>query len=107
MKVTPLVLLFTATVFFSCAQQSNNEYTKIERMIPMRDGMKLFTAIYIPKGSSENYPILMMRTPYSVAPYGENNFKEKLGPNPLFARESSMFSGDQGRRRAHVLIGEP
>jgi putative CocE/NonD family hydrolase len=43
-------------------------------MIPMRDGIKLFTAIFIPKDSSEKHPILLKRTPYSVAPYGENNF---------------------------------
>ena len=84
MKITSLIFLFTVTVFFSCAQEgtSNNDYTKIERMIPMRDGIKLFTTIYIPKDSSENYPILMMRTPYSVAPYGEDNFRKRLGPNP-------------------------
>ena len=105
MKVMSLALLFTATVFFSCAQQSNNEYTKIERMIPMRDGMKLFTAIYIPKGSSENYPILMMRTPYSVAPYGENNFKEKLGPNPLFANEKYIYVYQDVRGR-HMSEGD-
>src|SRR5690348_7104769 len=38
-------------------------YYKIERMIPMRDGIKLFTAIYIPKDSTEKHPILMRRTP--------------------------------------------
>ncbi|GAC1425939.1 MAG: CocE/NonD family hydrolase [Flavisolibacter sp.] len=51
-------------------------YYKIERMIPMRDGIKLFTAIYIPKDSTERHPILINRTPYSVAPYGEERFHE-------------------------------
>jgi len=46
-------------------------YYKQERMIPMRDGVKLFTAIYIPKDTTEKHPVLMMRTPYSAAPYGE------------------------------------
>jgi putative CocE/NonD family hydrolase len=41
----------------------------------MRDGIKLFTAIYIPKDTTEAHPILMTRTPYSCAPYGENNFR--------------------------------
>jgi len=36
----------------------------------MRDGVKLFTSIYVPKDSTENHPILMERTPYSCAPYG-------------------------------------
>ena len=48
-----------------------NNYYKIERSIPMRDGVKLFTSIYLPKDSSEKHPILLNRTPYSVAPYGE------------------------------------
>ncbi|MFI5156880.1 MAG: CocE/NonD family hydrolase, partial [Chitinophagales bacterium] len=44
-------------------------YTKMEKYIPMRDGIKLFTAIYMPKDQSEKHPILMTRTPYSCAPY--------------------------------------
>ena len=38
----------------------------------MRDGIKLFTAIYLPKDKSEKHPILMNRTPYSCAPYGKD-----------------------------------
>lgn len=52
-----------------------NNYYKLERMIPMRDGKKLFTAIYIPKDSSFRHPILLNRTPYSCSPYGEKNFR--------------------------------
>jgi putative CocE/NonD family hydrolase len=51
-----------------------NNYIKKEVYIPMRDGKKLFTAIYIPKDTTQAHPILMTRTPYSCAPYGENNF---------------------------------
>ncbi len=50
-------------------------YVKMEQYIPMRDGVKLFTAIYMPKDNSEKHPVLMTRTPYSCAPYGENNFR--------------------------------
>lgn len=52
-----------------------NNYTKKELMVPMRDGVKLFTAIYIPKDNSEPHPILLNRTPYSCSPYGENEFR--------------------------------
>ncbi|HTU91527.1 MAG TPA: hypothetical protein VMF69_15700, partial [Gemmataceae bacterium] len=41
-------------------------YTKYEYRIPMRDGKKLFTAVYVPKDQSKRYPILLMRTPYNV-----------------------------------------
>jgi uncharacterized protein len=51
-----------------------NNYYKIEQYITMRDGVRLFTSILLPKDSSEKHPILLTRTPYSCAPYGENNF---------------------------------
>jgi uncharacterized protein len=52
-----------------------DNYVKIEKMIPMRDGVKLFTSIYMPKNESVKHPILFSRTPYSCAPYGENNWR--------------------------------
>lgn len=75
----------------SCAQQPNADYIKLEKMIPMRDGIKLFTAIYIPADQSSKYPVLMVRTPYSCAPYGETNMRKRLGPNPLFASEKYIY----------------
>lgn len=68
-------------------------YSKIERMVPMRDGVKLFTSIYIPKdiSATQKYPILLNRTPYSSAPYGEALFKTSLGPSMGFAREGYII----------------
>ncbi len=105
MKIISFILLFTSCVLFSCAQQNSSGYTKIERMVPMRDGVKLFTAIYIPKNTEEKYPILMERTPYSSAPYGENNLKRNLGPNPLFANENYIFVYQDVRGR-HMSEGQ-
>jgi len=64
-------------------------YTKMERMIPMRDGVKLFTSIYVPKDVSTGakYPIMLNRTPYNSAPYGDTLYKTILGPSMLFARD--------------------
>src|SRR5579863_2238682 len=62
----------------SAAQDSTwikNNYYKSERYITMRDGIRLFTSMYIPKDSIEKHPILLTRTPYSCAPYGENNWR--------------------------------
>jgi hypothetical protein len=53
-----------------------SHYNKKEVYIPMRDGARLYTAIYQPKNIAGKHPILMNRTPYSIAPYGENKFKE-------------------------------
>jgi putative CocE/NonD family hydrolase len=69
--------------------QSN--YTKYEYRIPMRDGVKLFTSVYVPKDHSRPYPILLNRTPYSVAPYGADAYKTSLGPSDLFMRDLYIF----------------
>lgn len=45
-------------------------YVKQEVYIPMRDGVRLYTAIYTPVDTVHRHPILLMRTPYSCAPYG-------------------------------------
>jgi len=51
-----------------------NHYSKREVMIPMRDGVKLFTAIYLPSSSEEKHPFILFRTGYSAKPYGVKNF---------------------------------
>ena len=78
MKKYFFLLCFTVFFFtFPKAQNAdsiwfNQNYYKVEKMIPMRDGIKLYTAFYIPKDSSVKHPILMDRTPYDCAPYGED-----------------------------------
>ena len=66
-------------------------YTKYEYRIPMRDGKRLFTAVYVPKDDSVAYPILMKRTPYSVRPYGADQYPNDLGPSPLFGEAGYIF----------------
>jgi putative CocE/NonD family hydrolase len=68
-----------------------DHYTKQEHMIPMRDGVKLFTSVYIPKDASQKYPIMYDRTPYSVSPYGADGYKTSLGPSAAFATEGYIF----------------
>ncbi len=53
-------------------------YYKVERMLPMRDGIQLFTAFYIPKDSSVKHPILFNRTPYTCSPYGTDKFNSRI-----------------------------
>ena len=69
-------------------------YSKFEYRIPMRDGVKLFTSIYVPKDAitdAKTYPILMQRTGYNVAPYGSDQYRATLGPSALFAQEKFIF----------------
>jgi putative CocE/NonD family hydrolase len=96
----------TVILLFACgsvahakvaAQQSADEdyvkahYTKYEYRIPMRDGKKLFTSVYVPKDDSQPHPIMMTRTPYSVAPYGEDQYKKTLGPSDEFEKAAYIF----------------
>jgi uncharacterized protein len=66
-------------------------YTKYEYRIPMRDRKKLFTSVYVPKDTSQPYPILMDRTPYNVGPYGEDQYKKHLGPSDEFEKAGYIF----------------
>src|SRR5438309_8911009 len=66
-------------------------YTKYEHYIPMRDGKRLFTSIYAPKDTTHPYPFLMTRTPYSVGPYGVDDYRERLGPTPAFDKAGYIF----------------
>jgi putative CocE/NonD family hydrolase len=74
-------------------------YTKYEYRIPMRDGVRLFTSIYVPKDSSRTYPFLIVRTPYSVAPYGVDQYRKHLGPSPDFAKSGYIFVNQDARGR--------
>ena len=95
--VSILFILTFATALFAqpdaayqqeLAKYIRENYKKREVMIPMRDGVKLFTSIYYPEKTSEKYPILLQRTPYSAAPYGKDKdgkdqYKRALGPDFL------------------------
>ncbi len=74
-------------------------YTKYEYRIPMRDGKRLFTAVYVPKDDSQSYPILLKRTPYSVKPYGADQYPDNLGPSPLFGKAGYIFAYQDVRGR--------
>jgi putative CocE/NonD family hydrolase len=68
-------------------------YTKREVRIPMRDGARLFTIVYEPKDASpaNRYPMLLQRTPFSVAPYGPDAYARTLGPNRFLMHEKYIF----------------
>lgn len=91
-----VLILITITIINLSTAQTNpvqDNYTKKEVYIPMRDGTKLFTIIYTPKDISKGkkYPFIMNRTCYSIAPYGENNFRKKLNPNKFIEKEKYIF----------------
>jgi uncharacterized protein len=90
-------------------------YTKYEYRIPMRDGKRLFTSVYVPKDASQPYPILIDRTPYSVRPYGEDQYRKQIGPSDEFekagyiivyqdVRGRYMSEGDFVEMRPHIDV---
>ena len=86
-----ILFLISYNLFSQIDLKAN--YSKQEVYIPMRDGTKLYTAIYTPKDISKDkkYPLLMQRTCYSIAPYGEENFKKSLGPNSFLEKDKYVF----------------
>jgi len=69
------------------------QYVKREYRIPMRDGVRLSTAVYTPRDASprKRYPILMARTCYSIRPYGDDAYPSALGPNRRLQRDGYIF----------------
>jgi uncharacterized protein len=105
-----LALLFLVLSSFPLAAQNPDEakankeyqlanYTKFEYQIPMRDGVKLFTVVYTPKDSSKTYPMLLMRTPYGVGPYGTDLYAGRLNPSRLFWEAGYIFVHQDVRGR--------
>ena len=99
-------LFGVSSIFWGCTASSDaptqsdhaafvrENYSKTEQLVSMRDGAQLFTIVYTPRDTSQTYPIMLLRTPYSVGPYGLDEYKEQLGPSPK--RE---VSGGISRRR--------
>jgi uncharacterized protein len=64
-----LLSLITITCFFSFVNAQKDSlllYKKTSAMIPMRDGVKLFTVILAPVYAKEPSPFLIERTPYGA-----------------------------------------
>lgn len=92
---TPLRLLsllgcwFAVLVSYAQPATTKDLYQKYEYQIPMRDGVKLFTSVYVPRdaSSTNTYPMVMQRTCYSVAPYGPDAYRNLVGPSATMMRE--------------------
>lgn len=93
------MMIFCIMISVRCLAQNTQDsiwirehYIKKEMYIPMRDGVRLFTSVYIPKDTTEKHPILMQRTPYSVAPYGDDGWKLFwAGHSRYFMREAYIM----------------
>jgi len=102
-KINCLAILLLLTGYLPAQERSTfrikDFYNKMDTLIPMRDGVKLYTVIYTPKNDSALYPVLMERTPYSVSPYGSNNFGYQPAPNTDLLREGYILVLQDARGR--------
>jgi len=74
-------------------------YTKFEHRIPMRDGVRLFTRVYVPKDDSTNYPIVITRTPYALKPYGSDRYSGPGGTAEKLAKDGFILVSQDVRGR--------
>jgi uncharacterized protein len=74
-------------------------YTKYEHRIPMRDGVRLFTRVYVPKDDSQSWPIILTRTPYSLKPYGTDNYTDPAGSFRTLAKDQFILVTQDVRGR--------
>ena len=86
-----ILILLSSQIFCQGKEWIKENYNKKEYRISMRDGITLFTSVYSPKDTTKLYPILMIRTPYTAAPYGEENFPNSLGPKDHFPKSGYIF----------------
>jgi putative CocE/NonD family hydrolase len=89
--------ILCASVLVSVAQAQEPafdlkaNYAKREYMVPMRDGVKLYTIVYAPRDTSRAYPFILFRTPYSIRPYEPDAYRAVLGPSREFDRDGYIF----------------
>lgn len=78
-----------------------SHYAKRELSIPVRDGVHLYAVAYVPRDASptHRYPIVLQRTPFSVAPYALDAYPRSIGPNALLERDGYIFVSEEVRGR--------
>jgi uncharacterized protein len=74
-------------------------YTKYEHRIPMRDGVRLLTRVYVPKDDSQRWPIILTRTPYALKPYGSENYNDPSGSFRTLAKDKFILVTQDVRGR--------
>jgi putative CocE/NonD family hydrolase len=97
MHTIRILLLFPLFIFAQEIDLSK-DYIKFEYRIPMRDGKMLHTAVYVPKDTTTTHPIMLSRTPYTVAPYGSDYLKAN-GNNYWMAQEQYIMAFQDVRGR--------
>ncbi len=102
--------MFAVTlVFIGIAASLNAQYTRKDEMIPMRDGVRLYTQIFTPDNARESLPFLLLRTPYGTGQLDGARFAASL---PELSTEGFIFVSQdiRGRFRSEgqfVMLRQP
>jgi len=72
----------------------------------MRDGVRLFTQVYVPKDKTRTYPFILKRTPYGVNPYGRDQYVSNPGVQSSRYFEEGYIVGYQDVRGRYMSEGE-
>ena len=89
-----LVAANTADAF-----DAREHYTKYEYLIPMRDGVKLFTSVLVPKDASTPYPFVIVRTPFGIGPYGSDEYSTAATHTDAFLKAGYIWVRQDVRGR--------
>lgn len=111
MKTTPishqcitLVLMLILGLTQALAQNPppfRELYTKQEYMIPMRDGTRLYTSVYLPKNKPGKHPVLLERTPYGAGPYGPDALPGGMRGSSKLVENGYIFAFQDVRGMGH------
>jgi putative CocE/NonD family hydrolase len=78
---------------------AREHYTKYEYRVPMRDGVRLFTSVLLPKDVSITYPFMIIRTPFGLSPYGEDEYSTPAAHTDMFLRAGYIWVRQDVRGR--------
>ena len=57
---------FVVVGSLTAQQSADSRYARTDEMIPMRDGVRLYTQVFSPTRTTEKFPFLLIRTPYGT-----------------------------------------
>jgi predicted acyl esterase len=110
-RLTLLVIVLSAAVCIPAAAQTRNPkdtvdmgaiFERRDYMIPMRDGAKLYTEVYIPRDAKGPLPFLMERTPYDARSgltgfrLTEKGYRTRLHDHTEMVRDRYIFGLQDG-----------
>jgi len=81
------------------AYDAREHYTKYEYRVPMRDGVRLFTSVLVPKDTSTTYPLLLVRSPFGISPYGVDEYAAPAGHTDVFLNAGYIWVRQDVRGR--------